>query len=158
MSLSRKIAAALDELEGRDLPATAEVADGPHTLSLEVAAAAPVGLEAAGLTFRAPGPDRSLAELRAWGERVASRVTYLMEPLRVHEADEAGVEVALRSVQPTSRPGRRSFFEARLSREGTLRLGRYAVDEATGRRGPARFQLTRETLERLSDDLAATAR
>ena len=158
MSLSRKIAAALDELEGRDLPRTATVADGPHTLSIEVAAAASVGLEADRLTFRADGPARSLQDLREWGARVASKVTYLMEPLRVHEADAVGVEVALRSVSPTARPGRRSFFEARLGRDGSLDLRRHAVDDATGRREPARFQLTREALERLTDDLAATAR
>jgi hypothetical protein len=155
MSLSRKIAAALDA--AGPLPRDVEAADGPHRLSLRLTAGGPVGLAFDALDFRHDGhPGLSPEGLRAWGDRVASRVTYLMEPLVVLEADPVVGEVALRSQSPTPREGRRSYYEVRLDRRGSLRLARVAFDEAERRRKAVDCQLTREVLERLADDLAAS--
>jgi hypothetical protein len=159
MSLSRRIAAALDEFHARGhaTPAVVEAAEAPHRLSLSVAQASPVGVQLDGLAFAADGPERSTEALRAWADRVAARVTYLMEPLVLLEVDPEGGEAELRSRQPTAREGRRAFYEVRLNRAGTLRLRRVAFDEADRRRADAPFQLSREVLERLADDLVATA-
>ena len=155
MSLSRKIVAAVDDLPGGAGVAAAE--DGPHRLSLRVAAAGPVGLALDGLDFATSArPEWPAADLAAWGARLAARVTYLMEPLAVLEADALAGEVVLRSQSPTPRGEQRSFYEIRLGRAGTARLGRVAFDDGDRRRRPAPCQLTREVLERLADDLAAS--
>lgn len=155
MSLSRKIVAAVDALPGGAGDAIAE--DGPHRLALRVAEAGPVGLACDGLNFAtAARPEWPAADLRAWGDRLAARVTYLMEPLAVLEADATAGEVVLRSHRPTPRNGRRAYYEVRLGRAGTAQFGRVAFDDGDRRRRPAACQLTREVLERLADDLAAS--
>jgi hypothetical protein len=154
MSLSTKIAAA-----AADLAASGPIAveDGPHRLALDVRSAGPIGVEADALEFTVlDRPEWTVEALRAWGDRLASRVTYLMEPLVVVEADPVGVEVELRSGTPTARGERRGYYEVRLDRRGSLRLGRVAFDEADRRRRSTSFQLTREVLERLADDLVAS--
>lgn len=159
MSLSRKIAAGAADLARPDAPPqTVSAEDGPFRLDLPVSLATAVGVECQGLTFSASHhPERSLDDLKAWGRRLASRLTYLMEPLAVHEADPVGVEVILRSQSPTPRNGKRSFFEARLARPGVLKFDRIAYDEATRQRRVVPCQFTNEVLERLVDDLVATA-
>ena len=161
MSLSRKIAGALDaRTESGALPSEVAVEDGPHRLALRLTAAEAVGLAFDSLEFsssNAPADGFPLEALGAWGARLAARLTYLMEPLVIHESDAVGGQVELRSQTPTLRAGRRTYFEARLDRAGTLRLGRVAFDEATRSRQPIPCQLTREVLERLADDLVATS-
>jgi hypothetical protein len=158
MSLSRRIAAALADFSAAGAaPGTVEAAEGPHRLALAARHANPVGVEADRLDFHAEGPERSADELRAWADRVAARVTYLMEPVVLLEVDAQGGEAELRSQTPTARDGRRAYYEVRLNCSGALRLHRLAFDEADRRRVETPFQLTREVLERLADDLVATA-
>ena len=158
MSLSTEIAAALDARPGQTGVVAAQA--GPDRLELSVTAAATVGVELDRLDFAVQDPDRpswSIDELRGWGDRVARRVNYLMEPLVVVEVDAQGGEVEIRSQSPTPRGQLRSFFEVRLGTAGTLRMHRLRFDAADGRRHAAPFQLSREVLERLADDLPATA-
>jgi hypothetical protein len=156
MSLSKKIAAALDEnTRAYVLPCTVTVEGGPGRLVLHLTALDSVGLACSALEFAASSRSELSPEvLKAWGERLASRVTYLMEPLKVVELDAQGGEIQMRSQSPTPRDEKRSYYEIQLSRQGTLRMARYAFDEATRTRGQVPCQLTRETLERLADDLA----
>jgi hypothetical protein len=159
MSLSKKIAAALDDMVA--CPGTpgvrAEVFDDPHGLALEVEVPSAVGVSCRCLEFTtAARRSWTIDELRAWGDRIAARVTYLMEPLLVVEADAEAVQVAMRSKSPTTRGDRRSFYEVRLNRDGSLRMERVVFDEATRQRQTTPFQLTREIVERLADDLVAS--
>jgi hypothetical protein len=154
MSLSRAIAAALESPAG---PGPVVVQEGPHRLELQVQEGSPVGVAFTDLVFSSGLPDRSSEQLKAWGDRLAARVTYLMEPLVVIEVDSVGGEVELRSQAPTVRHGRRTFFEVRLRRDGSLHLARVAFDEETRRCRPALCQMTLEVLERLADDLVAVA-
>lgn len=162
MSMSRKIAAAVDELiRSCAAPSDVTAESGPDRLTLSVSLATPVGVACDGLEFattRAPdgGAPWSTGALRAWGDRLAARVTYLMEPLVLHEIDGQDGAVIYRSAAPTHRDGRRSYYEARLDGRGTLRLHRWIYDDATRRREPAPCQFTREVLERLADDLVAS--
>lgn len=152
--LSRKIAAEVDANPG---PGAVTVADGPHRLTLHLTAASPVGVAFDALEFAdETRADRSAGDLRAWGDRLAARLTYLMEPLVVIEVDAEGGEAALRSREPSTRDEVRTYYEVRLRREGTLNLRRVAYDPADRRRRPVACQLTREALERLADDLVAT--
>jgi hypothetical protein len=74
----------------------------------------------------------------------------------VLEVDSAGEEVQIRSQTPTTRAERRGYYEIRLYKQGMLRMERFAFDEQTRQRRSIPCQLTREVLERLADDLAAS--
>lgn len=155
MSLSQKIAAALDARpENGALPCLITVEDEPYRLTLGLTASGPVGLAFDSLDFATLArTEWSPEDLKAWADRIASRVTYLMEPLVVLEHDKVGGEVELRSQTPTARGDRRTYFEVRLNRHGAMTLSRIAVDEVSRRRQQATCQMTREVLERLTDDL-----
>lgn len=161
MSLSQKIAAALDENTiVHAPPCVVAVEDGPSRLVLNLSAVDSVGVALSSLEFaaarRAEG-ELSPEALRAWGDRLAGRVTYLMEPLKVFEIDAGGGGLQLRSQSPTARDDRRGYYEVQLSRQGMLKMVRYAFDEASRARHEVPCQLTREVLERLADDLVASA-
>jgi len=155
MSLSQKIAAALDARpENGALPCRITVEDEPNRLTLGLTASGPVGMAFDRLNFATLArTDWSAEDLKAWADRIASRVTYLMEPLVVLEHDKVGGEVELRSQTPTPRGDRRSYFEVRLNHHGAMTLSRIAVDDTSRKRQPTLCQMTREVLERLTDDL-----
>ncbi|HEV3164185.1 MAG TPA: hypothetical protein VGZ22_09145 [Isosphaeraceae bacterium] len=158
MNLSQKIAAALDARtdELAPLPSNVSVEQGPHRLSLHLTACGSVGVAFDTLDFKTSvRPDWPTDALKAWGDRIVTRLTYLMEPLLVLEVDRIGREVELRSQFPTARDGHRSYYEIRLDHNGALRLDRSSFDETTRLRRPASCQMTREALERLTDDLVA---
>ena len=158
MNLSRKIAAALDENTKVHLPpCVVTVEEGAHRLTLNLTAIDTVGLAFDSMEFAATDrTDWTPESLRSWGDRLAGRVTYLMEPFRVLEVDAEGGEVCLRSQSPTSRDQKRSYYEIRLGKGGTLRLERRIFDETSRARDRAACQLTREVLERLADDIVAS--
>ena len=159
MSLSQKIAVALDEnTKVYTPPCEVAVEDGPNRLTLNLSALDSVGVAFSSLEFATTSrPEEwSSDALRGWGERLAGRVTYLMEPLKVFEVDAGGGEVQIRSHNPTTRGEKRGYYEVRLFKQGSLRLERHAYDEATRQRRAVPCQLTREVLERLADDIAAS--
>ena len=121
MTLSRKIADAVESLPAAAaLPRLVEAEAGPARLALNLTARGPVGIAFDGLDFAATDrADLSADALRAWGDRLAARLTYLMEPLVVLEVDAQAGEAELRSQAPTPRGDRRSFYEVRLRREGS---------------------------------------
>ncbi len=158
MSLSQKIAAAIDEnTRAYILPCTVTVEDGPSRLTLDLTALDTVGVAFDTLEFVATDrTDWSSDALRAWGERLAARVTYLLEPLKVIEIDAGGGEVQIRSQAPTVRAQQRGFYEVRLYKQGSLRMERFVYNDATRERQRTACQLTREVVERLADDIAAS--
>jgi hypothetical protein len=156
MSLSRKIAAALDAATG---PGVVSAQDGACRIELHIEAGGPVGVAFSYLEFASQDhTDWTSEALKAWGDRIAARVTYLMESLVVIEVDPVGGEVDLRSQSPSTRNGQRTYYEVRMNRQGTLRFGRVAFNEQTRRRSAVPCHLTREVIERLTDDLVATLR
>jgi len=159
MSLSRKIAAALDEnTRAYILPCTVTVEDGPNRLALEITALDSVGAAFDCLEFTATDRQEWSSEaLNAWGRLLADRVTYLLEPLKVVEIDAGGGQVQIRSTAPTPRADQRGFYEVRLTKQGVLRFERFVFDDATRQRRRGSCQLTREVLERLADDIVASA-
>jgi hypothetical protein len=158
MSLSKKIAAALDEnTKAYVLPCSVTVEESPNRLTLQITALDTVGVACTALEFVTTSRSEWTSDaLRDWGGRLASRVTYLMEPLKVIEIDAQGGEVQIRSERPTPRADQRGYYEIRLFRQGSLRMERFTLDEATRVRRPTLCQLTREVLERLADDFAAS--
>lgn len=160
MTLSRKIADALDEnTRAYNLPCAVTVEDGPDRLTLEIAALDSVGVALDALEYEATDrKDWTPQALEAWGGRLAARLTYLMEPMKVLESDGGAGQVLLRSDVPSRRGDARSYYEIRLGRDGSCRIERMAFDEVDRRRAPARCHLTREAVERLADDVAASSR
>jgi hypothetical protein len=158
MNLSQKIAAALEARpESGASPHEVSVEHDANVLTLHVTAAGPVGLAFDSLTFATQArSDWTPESLRAWGDRVAKRLSYLMEPLVVLEQDPIAGEVELRSQSPTGRAGTRSYYEVRLNRHGTLALSRIRFDEATRQRRPVPCEMTCEALDRLAGDLVAS--
>ena len=161
MTLSQKIADAVEthaHLIAAGVPGTIDAATADHRLALQGATGGAVGVAFDQLSFAAVDPDPTLAtsDLRAWGDRLAARLTYLMEPLVVLEVDGAAGSAELRSQSPTARGEVRSFYEVRLGRDRSLRMQRISFDAATRRRQPTSCQLTGEMLARLADDLVAS--
>ena len=159
MTLSQKIAAAVDADAGRDdrKPTPFRVENDQGRLTLSVIRASAIGIESDRLEFVAPNSAEPLdaADLKPWADRIAARVTYLMEPLVVLEIDRQELKAELRSQTPTPRDGRRSYYELILSRDGSAGLERVSFKESDRKRETVPFQLTREVLERLVDDLVA---
>ena len=156
MSPSRKID---DAVKTFSPPGELELdLDDGGSLSLSLTEASPVGVAFTRLTFlSADRSERPPEALRAWADRLSARVTYLMEPLVVVEHDREAGAVDIRSKAPTVRRDRRTYYEVRLARDGVLTMTRVAHDETTRRRDPVACQMTLEALERLADDLVASA-
>ena len=159
MTLSRKIADAVDSpAPDASMPILVQAEASPFRLALNLIARGPIGLAFEGLDYaRTDRADLSTEALRGWGDRLAGRLTYLMEPLVVLEVDAQAGEAELRSQVPTPRGDRKGFYEVRLRREGSLHLHRrVAFDGITRRRETIPCQMTTEVLERLADDLVAS--
>ena len=164
MSLSPKIAAAVDaaDLANVNSPALVSATDGRFriTLALTSAGHAGVAFESLELLTRDTSTSTTPLDanaLKAWGERLVQRLSYLMEPLSILEIDTIGGEADLRSARPTTREGHRYYYEMRLASDGGLRLRRKAYDESQRRGSAVPCQMTREMLDRFVDDLVDLA-
>ena len=158
MNLSTRIAAEVDRIDFASPPREVSAESAGNRLTLQLTAAGPVGLAFDVLEFvAADRQPRTPEAVRAWADRLAKKVTYLMEPLVAIEHDREAGELAMRSQTPTVRQGRRSYYEARLRGDGSLTLTRVVFEESTRTRKTVPCQLTLEVLERLADDLVASA-
>src|SRR4051794_2435751 len=76
MILSPKIAAALDGPDAGAPPCDVTIEEGAHQLTLHLTASGPVGLAFGAMDYRnLSRPEWTAESLKAWGERIASRVT-----------------------------------------------------------------------------------
>ncbi len=156
-SLSQKIVAEVDAAGQSFTPGPVSAQEDGARITLHLCAAGPVGLAFDLLEFEAGGGERAQNALRAWADKLAAKVTYLMEPLVVLEHDTQAGEVELRSQSPTPRGQLKSYYEVRITKHGVLTMTRIVYDSATQVRSTTPCQLTRESLERLVDDLVACA-
>jgi hypothetical protein len=92
------------------------------------------------------------ADLKTRAERIVSRATGLMEPLKLIEVD-AGPETALlRSAAPQKRGDDLFYYEVLLQNRGAG-LRRYQASAQGGTRQQLAFPLTHESLAKLAVDL-----
>jgi hypothetical protein len=103
-------------------------------------------------------PVRDADGLKAWADRVAGRITYLMERVSAIEVDGTNGLALLRSDPPDRRGESRAYYEVVLKNPGTLTLARYRYRSGDGARTEVPCALTREVFERLVDDLAGAMR
>ena len=92
--------------------------------------------------------------LDAWAQRVAERVTGLLESLKVVEIDANRGEALLRSESPVAQGGQVTYYEVMLSRAGSATLRRYTAPRTgSGNREQTAFALTHEAIAKLAFDL-----
>jgi hypothetical protein len=101
-------------------------------------------------------PARGEVTLESWANGVASRVTGLLEPLRVLEIDVERNEALLRSNEPSRRSADLFYYEVLLKGTQAASVRRYQGNPGGGRREQVPFVLTHEALAKLVGDLAAT--
>lgn len=121
-----------------------------------------VAVDAIGCSFQTLGyltsklAGASLDELKTISQTLTSKLTYLLEPIGVVEADADRCSVQLRSSPPQKGEDGTSYYELMVRRGGDITLSRYAKKSGQLRQiVPA--NVTREVLGRLADDFIAAA-
>jgi hypothetical protein len=96
----------------------------------------------------------SLDQLKSVSQSLTSRITYLLEPIGLVEADSDRCSVQLRSNPPQKGDNGTSYYELMVRRGGDITLSRYSTKTGQLRQIiPA--NVTREVLGRLADDFVA---
>jgi hypothetical protein len=106
-----------------------------------------------------PRAERRLTaeELEAWGTRVAKRVRYMLEAIETVELDRPHGRLLLRSTPPEKKAdGSVYYYELQLNATGMLAFERRRFDPKSRARAAEPMHCTRELLEKLVDDLAAS--
>src|SRR5205085_6536883 len=95
--------------------------------------------------------DTSIDYLKTISDSLISRLTYLLEPIGIVEADADRCSVQLRSNPPKKGEDETSYYELMVRRGGDITLSRYSKKSGQLRQiVPA--NVTREVLTRLADD------
>ncbi|MCL6507410.1 MAG: hypothetical protein K6T59_10305 [Bryobacteraceae bacterium] len=98
----------------------------------------------------------SLEGLKQAAERLAARLSYLLEPIRILEADAEQCVVQLRSSPPEREAEAAAYYELLLNANGTLSLTRY-IKQPDAPRQAVPAHVTHEVLLKLTADFAAVA-
>jgi hypothetical protein len=119
-----------------------------------------LAVEPIGCTFQTLGlstaklANSSLDELKAISEALTTKLTYLLEPIGVVEADADRCSIQLRSNPPQKGEEETSYYELMVRRGGDITLSRYS--KKTGQlRQIIPAHVTREVLGRLAEDFLA---
>jgi len=123
----------------------------------ELVAIEPLALSFASFTLSTDSLAGATPEmLHAISERLAARLTYLLEPISPIEIDAEQSVVQMRSMPPQRDEHRTCYYELIVRRGGELSLCRY--EAATGQeRTAVPAHVTREVLLRLVDDFSQAA-
>jgi hypothetical protein len=119
-----------------------------------------VAVDGIGCSFQTLGlstsklADASLDELKSISQALTEKLTYLLEPIGLVEADADRCAVQLRSSPPKKDEEATSYYELMVRRGGDITLSRYSKKSGQLRQViPA--HVTREVLARLADDFVA---
>jgi hypothetical protein len=134
---------------------TIALAAGPQRLECQLVALGPLGCAFHRLAL---GSDRvaamSTGQLQTLAADLASKLTYLLEPISPIETDAHGCVVQMRSNPPQKESDRTSYYELLVSRSGELSLARY-TRAAGQQREVIPAEVTREVLARLVGDFSS---
>jgi len=97
-----------------------------------------------------------IERLRDVSQKLAARLTYLLEPIAPVEVDAQQCVVQLRSNPPQRDEQGTSYYELLVRQGGELSLRRWTKEPGDVRR-PLAAHVTREVLLRLAGDFAAAA-
>ena len=131
-------------------------AESGWTAAVQAECADRVGCRVWELKLTRPDVVSDVAGLKARAERVAGRVTGLLEPLRLVELDAGRETALLRSAAPQKRGDDLFYYEVEL-RAGAAGVRRYQGSAAGAPRKQVGFSLTHEGLAKLAGDLTADA-
>lgn len=106
------------------------------------------------LTLVRTGDAPAGLALKDWAAAVAARVSGLMEPLKVHEVDEARQEAVLRSTAPAKKGDALAYYEVRLSGLHSAVVRRFTASKTAPGRSQVAFAVTHEVLAKLAGDIA----
>src|SRR5262245_37240915 len=98
--------------------------------------------------------DASLDQLKEISQALTGKLTYLLEPIGLIEADADRCSVQLRSNPPQKGEDSTSYYELMVRRGGDITLSRYSK-KAGQLRQIVPANVTREVLGRLADDFIA---
>jgi hypothetical protein len=119
-----------------------------------------LAVDAIGCSFQTLGyttsqlADASLEDLKQISTELTAKLTYLLEPIGLVEADADRCSIQLRSNPPQKGEDGTSYYELLVRRGGDISLSRYQKKPGQMREiVPA--QVTREVLARLADDFVA---
>jgi hypothetical protein len=119
-----------------------------------------LAVDAIGCAFQTLGlstgklADAALDDLKSISEALTGKLTYLLEPIGVVEADADRCSIQLRSSPPQKGEDETSYYELMVRRGGDITLSRYSKKPGQLRQiVPA--HVTREVLGRLADDFLA---
>jgi hypothetical protein len=158
MTLANTLLEKLAEWRPHNPLETLTVADEAGVWSAAVTAAAVdrVGAHLWEVTFRRANTTLDAAALKAWGEKIAGRVTGLLEPLRLLEVDGEQKVALLRSGKPGQRGEAVLYYELRLTADGAATVQRFeASHQPETKRQQVEFTLTHEVLAKLASDVAS---
>ncbi|HVX11850.1 MAG TPA: hypothetical protein VHC22_11765 [Pirellulales bacterium] len=134
------------------------VADTGERLESELTTLDRVGCEFTRFVLHADHLSAAtIDQLKRVSETLASRLTYLLEPIRPIEQDAEGCVIQMRSVPPQREADVTSYYEVLVRRGGELSLCRWAKAPGDVRQ-PLPAQVTREVFLRLVGDFSAAAR
>lgn len=154
MNIQALIEHELNQL-GSGGPAMIAVADGPRNLTCDIvehnSLAVVFNLLRLATTELAAA---TAVDLERISNGLATKLTYLMEPIRPIELDVDACVVQMRSNPPQKDDDGRSYYELLVRRGGEIALARYRKEPGTPRQQiPA--AVTREVLLRLAGDFSA---
>jgi hypothetical protein len=116
-----------------------------------------VAVDAIGCSFQTLGLSTSklsgaeLERLKDISQKLTEKLTYLLEPIGLVEADADRCSIQLRSSPPKKGEDETSYYELMVRRGGDVTLSRYSKKSGQLRQiVPA--NVTREVLVRLADD------
>ena len=119
-----------------------------------------VAVDAIGCSFQTLGlstgklAGAALDELKAISQTLTEKLTYLLEPIGLVEADADRCSIQLHSSPPQKGEDETSYYELMVRRGGDITLSRYSKKSGQLRQiVPA--NVTREVLARLADDFIA---
>jgi hypothetical protein len=155
MSLVTEVRSALDRLNvPSHNPETLSAEAAGQRLTLHLAELDSLACGFTSLEFESHAlAGAGMEQLKRVAEKLAKRLTYLLEPISPIEHDAEHCVVQLRSNPPQRDEDRTSYYELLVSRGGRLCLVRYAKT-AGGLRQPIACHVTREVLLRLVGDFA----
>jgi hypothetical protein len=119
-----------------------------------------LAVDAIGCSFQTLGlttsklANATLDELKTISQSLTEKLTYLLEPIGLVEADADRCSIQLRSNPPQKGEDETSYYELMVRRGGDITLSRYSKKSGQLRQiVPA--HVTREVLGRLADDFMA---
>lgn len=130
----------------------------PNNVSVEVDFTAVDSMSCSAAEIRVSVPslvNADVAKLKAWGQELCRRVTYLLENMGPLEIDPDAGQVLIRSTPPDKQGTTIQFYEVILQSQsgGNFTLRRYRTDKSQPGRQPVDIVTTHEVMKKLVKDL-----